>query len=484
MASLLRGQVGPLALLALLAAAAGCGEGGSDVTGVELARLSFAPVAGDGQSAVVHSTVAVPPSVRVTRVDRAGVVPVPGLEVVFQVTTGGGSVTGSGAITDADGVATVGSWVLGDHPGSNVLSVRVGGSTVTSFSATGLAGAPASIAKGVGDNQNGDVSALLPTAPEVAVKDFYGNPVPGVMVTFAVTSGGGEVYFGTKITDAAGTAQVGAWKLGPAPGPNTLDASIEGLPAVTFTANAVDRCGGAIPYTVGSTVEGTVSAQSCRLWSGEYTTLYSTSIGSATSLQLGMTSSDFLSHVSLLDHSGSVLATGSSFCDLSEYCDAPSASVRVLLAAGEYVVAAGGFWYNYDDEAVGGVAGSYTLTSNEVEEDVGTCSESVFIVPGVTTTQRIETTDCAESYTIRSSTYDYHYDRFGMFLTAGRSYTISMSSAEFDTYLTFGGIVSDDGSSSSEVTFTPTTSGVYSIKASTHSADVTGSYTITVGSGG
>jgi hypothetical protein len=51
-----------------------------------------------------------PPAVRVL---DAGGTPVPGVSVSFAVTTGGGTVTGSPATTDASGVARAASWVLG-----------------------------------------------------------------------------------------------------------------------------------------------------------------------------------------------------------------------------------------------------------------------------------------------------------------------------------------------------------------------------------
>jgi adhesin/invasin len=51
--------------------------------------------------------------------------PVAGATLTFSVTGGGGSVTGGVTTTDANGIATVGSWILGPNPGSNTLSVVV-----------------------------------------------------------------------------------------------------------------------------------------------------------------------------------------------------------------------------------------------------------------------------------------------------------------------------------------------------------------------
>jgi Bacterial Ig-like domain (group 1) len=86
-------------------------------------------VAGDGQMGSPGSPVAVRPSVKVTNDAGQGVA---GFGVTFVVTGGNGSVTGASQTTNSSGVATVGSWVLGD-PGTNTLEAR----------ATGLNGSPA-----------------------------------------------------------------------------------------------------------------------------------------------------------------------------------------------------------------------------------------------------------------------------------------------------------------------------------------------------
>ena len=94
--------------------------------------------AGDGQTAVVGTAVALPPAVILR--DSLGA-PVQGQTVRFSVTTGRGNVTGAKTITDAAGVATVGSWTLGLTPGTNTLlatSRRAVGSPIT-VTATGIA---------------------------------------------------------------------------------------------------------------------------------------------------------------------------------------------------------------------------------------------------------------------------------------------------------------------------------------------------------
>jgi hypothetical protein len=75
-------------------------------------------VAGNGQTAPAGTAVPQRPAVRV--VDGAGA-PVVGAEVHFAVASGGGSVNGAVAVTDAQGVAAVGDWSLGGM-GVNTLA--------------------------------------------------------------------------------------------------------------------------------------------------------------------------------------------------------------------------------------------------------------------------------------------------------------------------------------------------------------------------
>ncbi len=92
--------------------------------------------AGGGQTASVGQAVAVPPAVRITNAAGA---PVAGVTITFAVTGGGGSLTGPTPATGSDGVAAVGSWVLG-AVGANALTATVAGATAGSpvqFSATG-----------------------------------------------------------------------------------------------------------------------------------------------------------------------------------------------------------------------------------------------------------------------------------------------------------------------------------------------------------
>ena len=99
-------------------------------------------------------------------------------------------------------------------------------------------GAPASITVQAGDGQSAAVSAAVPIRPVVIVKDAAGLPVPGVVVTFSIDSGGGTVAGGTATTGTDGLATISGWTLGPVPGTNVLRVSVSGVAPRLITATA------------------------------------------------------------------------------------------------------------------------------------------------------------------------------------------------------------------------------------------------------
>ena len=96
---------------------AACGDRSpTDATGSSDSPVGLVIQAGDGQSVTVGTAVATPPAVRVYDGIGGGVA---GVSVTFSVVSGGGSITGSPVVTDADGIATLGGWTLGTAQGTD-----------------------------------------------------------------------------------------------------------------------------------------------------------------------------------------------------------------------------------------------------------------------------------------------------------------------------------------------------------------------------
>ena len=100
------------------------------------AYQAFTLVDGDAQSALLLA--ALPNAPRVQLVDRSGK-PRAGAPVTFTV-TGGGRVAQPNVSTDANGVATSGTWTLGDAPGDQTLVAHIESAAITLHAtATGTA---------------------------------------------------------------------------------------------------------------------------------------------------------------------------------------------------------------------------------------------------------------------------------------------------------------------------------------------------------
>jgi adhesin/invasin len=217
-----------------------------NATGGAGPAVALVKAVGDSQTASAGIPILTRPAAKAT--DSFGN-PVPGATVTFAVASGGGSITGPSATTGADGLATVGSWTLGNVAGTNTLTATSPGLTGSpqTFTAFGVAGPIASLVKAAGDSQTAFVGTALLIPPAVRAADQFGNLVANQAVTFFVASGGGSVTGAATTTGANGVATVGSWTLGPNAGTNTLNATAANF-TVTFTATGTASGFDATPY--------------------------------------------------------------------------------------------------------------------------------------------------------------------------------------------------------------------------------------------
>jgi len=88
------------------------------------ALITAPNVLANGQRVKFGTAVPIRPAVKVVDQHGNGVA---GRTVTFVVTGGGGTVTGASVPTDANGIATVGSWTMGPAVGTNTLEARTAG---------------------------------------------------------------------------------------------------------------------------------------------------------------------------------------------------------------------------------------------------------------------------------------------------------------------------------------------------------------------
>ena len=212
-------------------------------TGTPGNAAAVAFVGGGGQQARVGQEVADRPSVRVTDAFQNAT---PNVPVVFAIDGGAGQVSGGAQTTDQDGVATVGAWTMGPTVGENRLRASIPGGAAATVSAQSTPGEPASMTKQAGDGQSARVDTDVPVAPSLQVRDRFGNPVPGVTVSFSASGGDGSVgpapaqsmgavEPGEVASGPDGLAAVTRWRLGTRTGENRLTATA-GAASATFTA--------------------------------------------------------------------------------------------------------------------------------------------------------------------------------------------------------------------------------------------------------
>ena len=142
----------------------------------KLAKLSTDP-----QTAAAGANVASPPSVKVTDANNN---PIGNVLVSFAVASGGGSVTGNLAQTDANGIATAGAWKLGTSAGVNTVTATATGITApVTFTATGVAGAASAVAFTTTPPATLNIGATYTAAAKAT--DANGNAVVNPAFTFS-----------------------------------------------------------------------------------------------------------------------------------------------------------------------------------------------------------------------------------------------------------------------------------------------------------
>ena len=304
--------------------------------------------------------------------------------------------------------------------------------------------------------------------PSVIVRDENGDPLAGVTVQFTVTGGGGSVTGSSVKTGTDGVATVGSWKLGPIAATNTVDASVSGLPAVRFTANAGDPCAVSTFHAVGSTSSGRLSLADCQAPDGSFVDFWTITVPNPGTYLFNQTATDFDSYLFLL---------GSGFHRIAENDDAAAntsnSTIKAIIPAGEFVLIA--------NSLAAGETGTYAISSAPTSNPVTNC-EDVFTFRGMATDQSLQTSDCTQN--------GFVSDDYVIFLESGESITVTMTSAAIDPYLELYQISTsllvasnDDADATTKnaaLTYTATNSGYFFVKARTTSAGATGAYSLSI----
>ena len=150
-----------------------------------------------------------------------------GVPLTFSVTGAGGTLSATSATTDSNG-RTESALTLGPNPGTNTVTVSVAGiQAQETFNAEGFR-IPLAFWIISGDKQQGLPGEALAKPFVVEVRDQSGDPLPGVQVTFSVTSGGGTLSVTSATTGSNGRTE-SILTMGPNPGTNTVEVGVRGI---------------------------------------------------------------------------------------------------------------------------------------------------------------------------------------------------------------------------------------------------------------
>jgi hypothetical protein len=243
----LGGQVGPQSLTVTSGSLAAATV---TATGTVGAPALVTPTAGNTQFAVVGSAVAVKPKVRLS--DAFGNA-IPGRTITFTVILGNGSISDSVKTTNADGEAELGGWTLGQAAGNNRLRAFLDQNLFAEILAVGT---PSSLVVLEGNNQTVNAGTMVPVNPAVRAIGPGGQPLPNVTVVFDIAAGGGTLSGTSQVTDAQGIARLGSWVLGLGLGEHRITATTFGLPAVSFSATAIQGTAASVTPVTPTNITG------------------------------------------------------------------------------------------------------------------------------------------------------------------------------------------------------------------------------------
>lgn len=227
-------------------------------------QVTLSPASGNGQSGPVSTALPVPLTLQITPPNGVFSVPgngkskpkaLSGVPITFAVTSGGGSISITNAITNGTGQAST-VLTLGPAAGINTVTATVVGGPSITFNATGLTAAVASGLTIVsGNNQVLDPS-ITSSPLTVELRDSGGAVITGATINWTTT--GGTLSGASSVTNASGrasntiqlnglgTVQVSASApaFGSAPVVFNLNVAISNLtglnPLQTEVANAID----------------------------------------------------------------------------------------------------------------------------------------------------------------------------------------------------------------------------------------------------
>jgi len=217
---------------------------------------------------------------------------------------------------------------------------------------------------------------------------------------------------------------------------------------------------------LGSTSDSQLSSTDCQLSDGTFVDWYTVTIPTSGTYIFNQTSTTFDTYLAFLTSARVLIGVNDDF-------GTSDSRVKVIVPAGSYLIGALSFDPNK--------TGTYSLASTGSADQVSNC-EDVFVQKGISTAQSLQTTDC--------STVGFYSDEYVIFMIAGQTITVGMTSSVLDSYLEIrpngnsAVLASNDNidanTKDAQVAFTALATGFYIIAAASRTAGTTGDYTFSI----
>jgi hypothetical protein len=358
---LLRNIISSLPPVGLLALQLSCGGGDSSGPPTAVAA-NITANSSIGFTAPPGTQVTTPPSVLLS--DSRGA-PVAGAVVTFSVTSGGGTLTGATATSNASGVAAVGSWTLGTAAGKNTLSAQTGSLPAVTFSVCGTS------SHALGSTTNDQLASSDCQLSDGSFVDFYAVTIPtaGTYI-FDQTSSTFDTYLALLTSanvligindDYLSTSTDSRLKVIVPPGSyfigaNSFDPGTFGSYSLSSAASTaeVGNCEDVfiVPGIITPQSLATTDCSTSGFFSDEYVVFLSP----GQSVTVTMTSSTLDSYVEIRPN-GNPVAVAS-----NDNIDGTTKDARVTYAVPNTGTSTGGFFIIAAASRVAGATGAYTLS--------------------------------------------------------------------------------------------------------------------------
>lgn len=275
------------------------------------------------------------------------------------------------------------------------------------------------------------VRTPIAAPPVVVVKDTRGFRMPGALVTF-VTPGpsSGIVEGGQVRTDSIGRASPGRWIAGPDSGTDTLIAYVVGSPGAratraVITAPVIDPCTRTLPYTLGTSVVGTLTGRGCITFDSSLVQPYRFTVPSTGNYRFSVASGAFDSYVEVARADGFPLA-------IFDGDGRTGASVRVVLPPGTFHVRGGALGQRRG-------VGQFTLTSGPASVPA-TCDRAnpvvTYLVAGAAFNTDLNANDCTLQFNFGATfTGTAQVKVFPLFVPPNQNVVVRMNSNVLDALL-------------------------------------------------